>query len=263
MGLELATGADAADAPVRWVHISELPDPTPWLSGGELLLTTGMQLDSEERQREFVRLLSGHHLAGLGFGTGFDHETLPDAVLEEAGRFDFPVFEVPYELPFIALTEKAFTRLVNEQYEVLQRGIAIHKRLERLVLEERGLDEVVRALAAATGGCVWVLSARGETIAGTLFRRQLPDAALEHVREEVRRRGGGAPCARGRARPAPERFSPPRTQPSLRPTTPRSPGARSCCRCRSGAAARHRRGSWRRATPAAWGTSNGSYCSRR
>jgi PucR family transcriptional regulator, purine catabolism regulatory protein len=195
MGLELAAGEDGADAPVRWVHISELPDPTPWLSGGELLLTTGMQLGSEEREREFVRLLSGHHLAGLGLGTGFDHDRLPEALLEEAGRLDFPVFEVPYELPFIALTEKAFTQLVNEQYDVLQRGIAIHKRLERLVLEERGLDEVVRALAATTGGAVWVLSARGETIAAKVFRRQVPEAALEHVREEVRRRGarlGGA-----------------------------------------------------------------------
>ena len=162
MGLDLAVGDDGADAPVRWVHISELPDPTPWLSGGELLLTTGIQLGGDERQREFVRLLSGHHLAGLGFGTGFDHERLPEALVDEADKLDFPVFEVPYELPFIALTEKAFTRLVNEQYEVLQRGIAIHKRLERLVLEERGLDEVVRALAATTGGAVWVLSARGD-----------------------------------------------------------------------------------------------------
>jgi purine catabolism regulator len=190
MGLELATGGDGADAPVRWVHISELPDPTPWLSGGELLLTTGIQLGDEERQREFVRLLSGHHLAGLGFGTGFDHDVLPEALLDEAGKLDFPVFDVPYELPFIALTEKAFTRLVNEQYEVLQRGIAIHKRLERLVLEERGLDEVVRALAATTGGAVWVLSARGDTLAARLFRRQVPDDALAHVRDEVRSRSG-------------------------------------------------------------------------
>src|SRR5918997_3387924 len=189
MGLELATGGEGADAPVRWVHISELPDPTPWLNGGELLLTTGIQLGSEERQREFVRLLSGHHLAGLGFGTGFDHDRLPEALLDEAGRRDFPVFEVPYEMPFIALTEKAFTRLVNEQYEVLQRGIAIHKRLERLVLEERGLDELVRALAAAIGGAVCVLSARGEMMASKSFRRQIPAEALDQVRREAGHRG--------------------------------------------------------------------------
>jgi PucR family transcriptional regulator, purine catabolism regulatory protein len=136
-----------------------------------------------------VRLLSESHLAGLGFGTGFDFDELPVPLVEEASALDFPVFEVPYELPFIALTEKAFTRLVNEQYEVLERGIAIHKRLERLVLEERGLDEVVRALAAATGGTVAVLSARGETIAAKTFRRHVPDAAVEYVREQVRRRG--------------------------------------------------------------------------
>ena len=192
MGLGLAAGEEGADVPVRWVHISELRDPTPWLSGGELLLTTGIQLDSEQRQREFVRLLSDRHLAGLGFATGFDHEQLPAAIVEEATGAGFPVFEVPYELPFIAITEKAFTRLVNEQYEVLQRGIAIHKRLERIVLEERGLDEVVRALAAATGSAVTVLSGRGETIASKVFRRQLPEAALEQLAEEIRRRSVAA-----------------------------------------------------------------------
>ena len=32
VGLGLLAGRDAADAPIRWVHISELIDPTPWLS---------------------------------------------------------------------------------------------------------------------------------------------------------------------------------------------------------------------------------------
>jgi PucR family transcriptional regulator, purine catabolism regulatory protein len=196
VGLELAAGEDRADAPVRWVHITELPDPTPWLSGGELLLTTGIQLRDEPAQREFVRLLSEHQLAGLGFGTGFDHRELPTPLVDEAARLGFPVFEVPYELPFIALTERAFTTLVNEHYDVLQRGIGIHKRLERLVLEERGLEEVVRALAAAIGGAVALLSARGETIASKVFRRQLSDEAMAAVRGEVSRRsadiGSGA-----------------------------------------------------------------------
>jgi purine catabolism regulator len=188
VGLELAAGEEAADAPVRWVHITELPDPTPWLSGGELLLTTGIQLRDEQSQRDFVKRLAGHQLAALGFGTGFDHEELPAPLADEARKLGFPVFEVPYELPFIALTERAFTTLVNEQYDVLQRGIGIHKRLERLVLEERGLEEVVRALAAAIGGAVAVLDGRGETIASKVFRRQPSDDAVAAVRDEVRRR---------------------------------------------------------------------------
>ena len=40
-GLEVVAGRESAERPIRWVHISELEHPTPWLSGGELLLTTG------------------------------------------------------------------------------------------------------------------------------------------------------------------------------------------------------------------------------
>src|SRR3954454_19532616 len=67
MGLDLVAGRDGAGAPIRWVHASELPDPTPWLSGGELILTTGMQLDTPDAQRGLVDRLASHHVAGLGF----------------------------------------------------------------------------------------------------------------------------------------------------------------------------------------------------
>ena len=55
-------------------------------------------------------------------GTGFAHKRLPKALVDEAEKRDLPLFEVPYEMPFIAITERAFARLVNEQYGVLERG---------------------------------------------------------------------------------------------------------------------------------------------
>src|SRR6478672_384062 len=185
LDLELASGAQAAESPVRWVHISELEDPTPWLSGGELMLTTGIPLNTAAKQRAFVRLLADHNLAGLGFGTGFKHEKMPKALVEEAKKRDFPLFEVPYSTPFIAITEKAFSRLVNEQYEVLQRGIAVQRRLERLVLEERGLEEIVATIASAVGGTVAILGGRGERLAGRGFRRELSSEAVAAIREEA------------------------------------------------------------------------------
>jgi purine catabolism regulator len=185
LDLELATGAEAAAAPVRWVHISELQDPTPWLSGGELMLTTGIPLDSEAKQRAFVADLADRNLAGLGFGTGFSHKRLPEALVDEAEERGFPLFEVPYSTPFIAITEKAFTKLVNEQYEVLQRGLAIQRRLERLVLEERGLEEIAATVASAVGGTVAILDGRGERLAGRGFRRQLSADAVGGIRREV------------------------------------------------------------------------------
>ena len=124
LDVRLVAGESSLNLPVRWVHISEILDPTPWLSGGELLLTTGMQLDTPEQAREYAARLADHHLAGLGFGTGFKHAAVPETLLEVAAEREFPVFEVPYELPFIAITEAAFTQLVNEQYAFLRRALA-------------------------------------------------------------------------------------------------------------------------------------------
>jgi purine catabolism regulator len=185
LGLELTAGGDAAGAPVRWVHISELQDPTPWLSGGELMLTTGIPLDTAAKQRAFVRILADRNLAGLGVGTGFSHKSLPKALVDEAEKRGFPLFEVPYSVPFIAITEKAFAKLVNEQYEVLQRGVAVQRRLERLVLEERGLEEIAATVASAVGGTVAILDARGERLAGRGFRRQLSAEAIKAIRKEA------------------------------------------------------------------------------
>jgi purine catabolism regulator len=184
--LSAAAGEGAAGRPIRWVHISELEDPTPWLTGGELLLTTGMELKSPAAQRRFVRLLAEHGLAGLGLGTGFSHKRIPKALVTEAEKLDFPLFEVPYEMPFIAITEKAFARLVNEHYDVLARGISLHESLERLVLEERGLSEILGAVAGAIGGEVVVLDGRGQLIArGSKGRRRSDKAALEAISAAV------------------------------------------------------------------------------
>jgi PucR family transcriptional regulator, purine catabolism regulatory protein len=185
LDVRLLTAESATDVPVRWVHISEIEDPTPWLSGGELLLTTGMQLDTPERQREFVARLSDHHLAGLGFGIGFGHREVPPALLEVAADRDFPVFEVPYELPFIAVTEAAFSRLVNEQYAVLRRALAAHERLERVVLSERGLDALASTLSTQIGAGVLVFDARGRQLVSKEFRRALDGDAVARLQSEL------------------------------------------------------------------------------
>src|SRR3954469_6991475 len=188
MDLRLVAGAAGADHPVRWVHISELPDPTPFLSGGELLLTTGMQLTDPEEQRAYVARLAEHGLAGIGLGTGFAHAGLPEAVVAAAGEHGFALFEVPYEVPFIAVTEKAFSHLVNEHYAVLQRALSAHERLERIVLSERGLDGVAGALASLIGGPAIIFDARGEVLARRAARTPLPASALAALAEELRRR---------------------------------------------------------------------------
>jgi purine catabolism regulator len=171
LGLTLVSGQESADTHVSWVHSTELPDPTPWLKGGELLLSTGMQLDTAKAQREFIERLSDHQIAGLGFGTGFAHKRLPAALVKAARARGFPLFEVPYELPFIAITERAFAQRLEERYELLQRNMVGDVLAE--VLSGHLYPEDVQARLRPFG--------IGERIAVLAFRPQDPTAVAAVV----------------------------------------------------------------------------------
>jgi len=188
LDIRFVAGEAGLDRPVRWVHISELADPTPWLSGGELLLTTGMNLTDDTSQRAFVERLATHELAGLGLGVGFKHAEAPPALCEAAADHGFPLFEIPYDVPFIAVPEKAFSHLVNEQYAVLQRALSAHERLERIVLSEQGLEGVTAALASLVGGTAMVFDGRGEALARSDGALPLSGEVLEATAAEVRER---------------------------------------------------------------------------
>jgi PucR family transcriptional regulator, purine catabolism regulatory protein len=175
LGLELASGQDAAGRHVRWVHATELLDPTPWLRGGELLLSTGLQLDSAPSQRELIERLSEHKIGGLGFGTGFTHKRLPAALLAEARRRSFPLFEVPYELPFIAITERVFAQLLDERYEMLQRSMAGDVLADALTgrLYPDELQARLRPFGIGEQAAVLAFVAPDPTVAAPLVERAL------------------------------------------------------------------------------------------
>ena len=91
LGLKVAAGDGAAgESEIRWVHITELLDPTPWLSGGELLLTTGIRLENADKQRKFIRLLAEADVAGLGFGTGLRPRQDPEGAARGGGGGRLP-----------------------------------------------------------------------------------------------------------------------------------------------------------------------------
>jgi purine catabolism regulator len=168
MPLKLLAGVQHADRPIRWVHVSELEDPTPWLKGGEVILTTGMGIGATPaKQRAYVKRLAGAGLAGLGFGLGFSHDKTPRSLVTAAEAADFPLFEVPYPVPFIAITEAIFTRIVAEQYDTLQRAVDAEHVLTRSVMEGEGTDGIARSLAGVTKGWVLLLDLHGLPIANT------------------------------------------------------------------------------------------------
>jgi purine catabolism regulator len=165
LGLSVVAGSAELDRQIRWAHTSELEDPTPWLSGGELLLTTGMALKEPQAQRAYITRLASAGLAGLGFGVGFDFDEVPGVMLAAAEDEGFPLLEVPFPVPFIAIAEAVSTKLAAERLKDAQMSVEVHERLASLVSEGSGPADLLDEVIDLCGGWAMLFDLRGEVMA--------------------------------------------------------------------------------------------------
>src|SRR5690606_32549496 len=165
--LRLLNGADKLDTPVRWVAVSELTDPTPYLEGGELLLTTGLRWSHETDAARYVRRLVDRGVAGLGFGLGVVHDQVPSTLVEAVARFGLPLIAVPRPTPFIAVGKEVSRLLAREEYEGLTKAFAAQRQLTRAALRgawsTAGSPDSASGSASSTTRCrpPWSRRSRG------------------------------------------------------------------------------------------------------
>lgn len=92
LGLTLVAGRDGADRVIEWAHPIELPDPTPWLSGGELVMTTGLEIGADaDAQFAYLQGLVGAGCVALAFDTGTRFDRVPDGLRAAGDALGFPV----------------------------------------------------------------------------------------------------------------------------------------------------------------------------
>ena len=137
--------------PIQWVAVTELEDPAPFLSGGEVVLTTGVRQRSGTVQRRFVDSVHRAGALGIGFGTGLSHAAVPVPLLAEADRLGVPVFEVPYGTPFMALGKLVADALSAEHVAQLRHLLSAHQLLAGALLSGRGLPGLLQELSLLLG----------------------------------------------------------------------------------------------------------------
>ncbi|WP_370946921.1 PucR family transcriptional regulator [Amycolatopsis sp. cg5] len=163
LGLVVRAGEGALDRAIGWVHPTELTDPNAFLEGGELLLTTGLALD-EHTSGAYVRRLVEARVAGLGFGIGLSHLSIPAALVATAAEVGLPVLEVPRRTPFIAITRAVSRAVAADEYASVVRTGRGQQELTRAAVGRGGPGAVVRRLARLVDGWALLLDAGGAVI---------------------------------------------------------------------------------------------------
>jgi hypothetical protein len=145
LGLTVLCGADALDRPIRWAHVSELEDPTPYLVGEELLLTAGVRFPSDVPA--YVAGLVSSGVSAIGFGVEPEFPTVPSSLVEACASQGMPLLEVPPSTPFLAVSQ-ALGALLAEIAVREQRMLADSQRaLTRAATRVRPVESVLTTLA--------------------------------------------------------------------------------------------------------------------
>ncbi|MGA5699079.1 PucR family transcriptional regulator [Peterkaempfera bronchialis] len=167
LGADLApvTPAEPPPREVTGVHVSELTDPTPYLSGGELLLTTGMGLTGQTAQaRAYAARLAGHGASGLGIGLGPVHQQVPATLAAACEAAGLPLLVVPAPTPFLVVARTYWSLLAAAGQEELTATLGAHRDLVRAAAGPDPVPAVVRTLAGAVEGWAARLGPDGEVL---------------------------------------------------------------------------------------------------
>ncbi|MFH8224632.1 PucR family transcriptional regulator [Streptomyces sp. NPDC018057] len=188
---EVVAGADRLDRPVRWVHVAEAADVGVMLSGGEMVLTTGVLLaGDEEKQAEYIRSLHRADAAAVVLGLGRAFPAPPDVMRRAAERCGLPLVVLHRPFPFAELTEEVQSRLVRQKFASVSLSEAVRTALTALITAGAPLQALLDEIARHSA-CPVVVTNLAHRVLATAGERSAVDDVLRDW-ERIARQAGGS-----------------------------------------------------------------------
>ncbi|MFS0724616.1 PucR family transcriptional regulator [Paenibacillus sp. 1P07SE] len=162
---KLVAGAGGVGRLIKSVNTMDAPDVIDWISDGELLLTTAFAIkDTPDAFLRLLKKLDKRGAAGIGIKLGRYWSEIPQVVLEEADRLNFPVLDLPFEFAFsdqmTALFQAEFVKSTQQLHDDLEK----QKQLVRFALQKEDFANLFPMIADILAHDIVVISARGQLL---------------------------------------------------------------------------------------------------
>ncbi|CRZ16735.1 PucR family transcriptional regulator [Mycolicibacterium neworleansense] len=175
------------DAAVRWVAASELADPCPFLEGGEILLTTGLDTGHWRDEWDgYVRRLADAGVAAIGFAIGLTHAQTPAALADACCRYQVNLVEVPRPTTFVAISRHIAHLLEEQESTATRESLKTQRKLISAAAKPDPAVAVITALAAALDGATCLMNPDGRVVTGPVGTRR-GEFPLDELAADVRR----------------------------------------------------------------------------
>lgn len=131
------------DEPIRWVHVSDVPDLSALVQGGELVLTTGAAL--RDSPQTYLRRMADAGVIGVVVEVGAT--PLPAGLGDIAAECELALVALRRQVRFVEVTEAVHRMIVADQYERVEFDRRVHQTFTELSLKRLSTAGIVEAAA--------------------------------------------------------------------------------------------------------------------
>nr|ABJ90151.1 putative transcriptional regulator [Streptomyces viridosporus ATCC 14672] len=161
----MRAGKSGLSRSVSWAHTSELADPTPWLLGAEVIMTTGLAIPrTATGQRRYLERLDDAGVSALALSAQLHMPPLHDAFFKAAEERGFPVLEVPLAVPFIAVSQEVAAAVQEDARHRLGAQLQVFGSLRWMVAEDLDTPTLLRRLERLSGYNVFLCTPQGRPL---------------------------------------------------------------------------------------------------
>ncbi|GIH29220.1 CdaR family transcriptional regulator [Acrocarpospora phusangensis] len=165
-GARLIAGKGGLDRIVQRLNVMEVPDILAWVKPNELLLTTGYPLrNTPQSLAHLVADLDERGLSALAIKLGRYLDELPEEMVEQADRLNFPLILLPNDVGFDDILNQVLTDILNRQAATLARAEEAHRALVQIILAGGGMREVTAEVAGLLDVAVAAVDVGGQVLA--------------------------------------------------------------------------------------------------
>ena len=187
LGTRVIAGRAGLEHSVNWAHVSELEDPTPWLEGGELLMTTGIGIPRPaSRQVSYISRLAERRVAGIAIGDAMYAPPLSPAMLNLADESALPVLLTARDIPFIAIAKRVAAANRDSLFSRLATHLRVYESLPEVTGSNSNVRRLFDRLEGIAGFRLHVLTPTGQSLFPELAAPAfpMPVEALENCDDQ-------------------------------------------------------------------------------
>lgn len=127
-------GIEGLAREITWAHSCELNDPSPWLTGGELIMTSGIAIPiSEKDQILYLKRLIHAGASGLAVGKELHAPELTKEFLRSADENAFPILLTDYDVPWIAISKTVVLANSTQNYTQVDQTLRVYDVLRKSI----------------------------------------------------------------------------------------------------------------------------------